>query len=89
MQLFGEHNVLNALSAIMTCFQLGVDMKVVREGLAAFQGVTRRFDIRMKNDKVCYIDDYAHHPEEIKATETYKFFQKLKLYRKKLIPMKI
>ena len=68
MHLYGRHNVLNALSAIMTCFQLGVDMKVVREGLAAFQGVTRRFDIRMKNDKVCYIDDYAHHPEEIKAT---------------------
>jgi UDP-N-acetylmuramate--alanine ligase len=68
MHLYGRHNVLNALSAIMTCFQLDVDMKVVREGLAAFQGVTRRFDIRMKNDKVCYIDDYAHHPEEIKAT---------------------
>ena len=68
MQLYGRHNVLNALSAIMTCFQLDVDMKVVREGLAAFQGVMRRFDIRMKNDKVCYIDDYAHHPEEIKAT---------------------
>ncbi|MBO5854108.1 MAG: UDP-N-acetylmuramate--L-alanine ligase, partial [Bacteroidales bacterium] len=39
MQLFGKHNVMNALSAIMTCFQLQVDMKTVREGLAAFQGV--------------------------------------------------
>ena len=68
MQLYGRHNVLNALSAIMTCFQLHVDMRVVREGLAAFQGVLRRFDIRVKNDKVCYIDDYAHHPEEIKAS---------------------
>ena len=68
MQLFGRHNVMNAMSAIMTCFQLHVDMKTVREGLAAFQGVQRRFDIRLKNDKVCYIDDYAHHPEEIKAS---------------------
>ena len=68
MQLFGRHNVMNALSAIMTCFQLNVDMKTVREGLAAFQGVQRRFDIRFRNEDVCYIDDYAHHPEEIKAS---------------------
>ncbi len=68
MQLFGRHNVMNAMSAIMTCFQLDVDMKTVREGLAAFQGVQRRFDIRLRNDEVCYIDDYAHHPEEIKAS---------------------
>ena len=68
MQLFGRHNVMNAMSAIMTCFQLQVDMKTVKEGLAAFKGVLRRFDIRLKNDKVCYIDDYAHHPEEIKAS---------------------
>lgn len=68
MQLFGKHNVMNALVAIMTCFQLHVDMKTVREALASFSGVLRRFDIRYKDDEVCYIDDYAHHPEEIKAT---------------------
>lgn len=68
MQLFGKHNVMNALVTIMTCFQLHVDMKTVREGLASFEGVLRRFDIRYKDEKVCYIDDYAHHPEEIKAT---------------------
>ena len=68
MQLFGKHNVMNALSAIITCLQLQVNMQVLREGLAAFQGVQRRFDIRLKNENVCYIDDYAHHPEEIKAS---------------------
>lgn len=68
MQLFGVHNVMNALAAIMACLQLCVDMKVIKEGLAAFQGVQRRFDIRFRNESVCYIDDYAHHPEEIKAT---------------------
>lgn len=68
MQLFGVHNVMNALAAIMACLQLRVDMKVIKEGLAAFQGVQRRFDIRFRNESVCYIDDYAHHPEEIKAT---------------------
>lgn len=68
MQLFGVHNVMNALAAIMACLQLRVDMKVIKEGLAAFQGVQRRFDIRFRNESVCYIDDYAHHHEEIKAT---------------------
>ena len=68
MHIYGEHNVMNALSAIISCLCLDVDIEVIREGLAEFQGVLRRFDIRVKNDKVCYIDDYAHHPEEIKAS---------------------
>lgn len=68
MYIYGEHNVMNALSAIICCLCLDVDIEVIREGLAEFQGVLRRFDIRVKNDNVCYIDDYAHHPEEIKAS---------------------
>lgn len=68
MQLFGEHNVMNALAAIITCLRLNIDMKMIKEGLACFKGVARRFDIRVKNENVCYIDDYAHHPEEIKAS---------------------
>ena len=47
---------MNALSAIIACLQLRVDMRTIREGLATFQGVARRFDIRVKNEKVCYID---------------------------------
>ena len=68
MQLYGRHNVMNALAALTACCQLNVDMSVIKEGLRRFQGVQRRFDIRYKDDKVCYIDDYAHHPEEIAAT---------------------
>ena len=68
MRLYGKHNVMNAMAAIMACFQLKIDMKDIREGLATFKGVQRRFDIRYKDDEVCYIDDYAHHPEEIKAS---------------------
>lgn len=68
MHIYGEHNVMNALSAIISCLCFDVDIEVIRAGLAEFQGVLRRFDIRVKNDKVCYIDDYAHHPEEIKAS---------------------
>lgn len=68
MHIYGVHNVMNALSAIISCLCFDVDIEVIRAGLAEFQGVLRRFDIRVKNDKVCYIDDYAHHPEEIKAS---------------------
>lgn len=68
MQLYGRHNVMNAMAAIITCLQLGLGLQQIKDALAAFQGVQRRFDIRYRDEKVCYIDDYAHHPEEIKAT---------------------
>ena len=45
MQLYGRHNVMNAMAAVVTCLQLGLDMQQIRDGLAAFQGVQRRFDI--------------------------------------------
>lgn len=68
MQMFGNHNIMNAMSAVATCLYLNIDINVIKEGLASFRGVQRRFDIRYKDEKVCYIDDYAHHPEEIKAS---------------------
>ncbi len=67
MSLYGRHNVLNAMAAIIVSLQLGLDIRQIKEGLATFLGVQRRFDIRYRDEKVCYIDDYAHHPEEIKA----------------------
>lgn len=67
MSLYGLHNVQNALAAIIMCSYLGVSQEDIRKGLATFKGVQRRFDIRVKNEKHIYIDDYAHHPEEIKA----------------------
>lgn len=67
MRLYGNHNVQNALAAIIVCSYLGVSQEDIRKGLATFKGVQRRFDIRVKNEKHIYIDDYAHHPEEIKA----------------------
>ena len=67
MQLYGNHNVQNALAAIIVCSYLGVSQEDIRKGLATFKGVQRRFDIRVRNAKHIYIDDYAHHPEEIKA----------------------
>lgn len=67
MRLYGNHNVQNALAAIIMCSYLGVSEDDIREGLQTFKGVQRRFDIRVKNAKHIYVDDYAHHPEEIKA----------------------
>jgi UDP-N-acetylmuramate--alanine ligase len=45
----------------------GVTEEEIREGLKTFQGIKRRFDVHIKTDELVYIDDYAHHPQEIKA----------------------
>lgn len=70
MQLYGDHNVQNALSAILMCAFSGVDTATIKEALLTFKGVQRRFDIRVRDGKHIYVDDYAHHPEEIKAALT-------------------
>jgi UDP-N-acetylmuramate--alanine ligase len=64
----GEHNVLNATAAIAVALELHVNADVIREGLAKFTGVGRRFEIRGKAAGVTVVDDYGHHPTEIKAT---------------------
>ena len=65
----GEHNVANSLAAAATCLALGVDLDVIERTLESFTGTKRRFDIIGKtSDGVTVIDDYAHHPAEIKAT---------------------
>jgi UDP-N-acetylmuramate--alanine ligase len=63
----GMHNVENAVAAITVAHLLKVDSGKIREALAAFKGVKRRFEYIVKNDKVVFIDDYAHHPEELAA----------------------
>ena len=68
MALYGDHNVLNALAAITVCSFLGISQDVVREALLTFKGVQCRFDIRVRDEKHVLVDDYGHHPEEIKAT---------------------
>ncbi len=64
----GLHNVLNATAAIAVCLEMEVPVLEIREGLAAFSGVDRRFSIRGVQGGVTVIDDYGHHPTEIKAT---------------------
>ncbi len=64
----GLHNVENSIAAVAVAQQLGVKGEVIKEALRSFSGVKRRFDYRVKTEQVVYIDDYAHHPEELKAT---------------------
>ena len=64
----GIHNVLNATAAIGVGLEMDVPLEKLREGLAAFSGVDRRFSIRGVERGVTVVDDYGHHPTEIKAT---------------------
>ncbi|WP_163653392.1 UDP-N-acetylmuramate--L-alanine ligase [Listeria sp. PSOL-1] len=64
---YGDHNVLNALSVIALCHYEGLSMDLVRAELKTFQGVKRRFSITEKAHQIL-VDDYAHHPSEIRAT---------------------
>ena len=67
LPLAGAYNVLNATAAFAAARQIGIDAQHIAQALSTFKGVKRRFDIRVNNEKHCYIDDYAHHPEEIKS----------------------
>ena len=67
LRMAGMHNVLNATAAFAATLSLGIDADGIAEALSSFLGVKRRFDVRVKNERYCYIDDYAHHPEEIKS----------------------
>jgi UDP-N-acetylmuramate--alanine ligase len=63
----GKHNVENALAAIAACMSIGVEMSRILEGIRTFSGVRRRFDVRIQLPGRIYIDDYAHHPQELQA----------------------
>jgi UDP-N-acetylmuramate--alanine ligase len=64
----GMHNVANALAAASACLAAGIEFADVVRGLNAFRGVERRFQVRGSTNQVTVIDDYAHHPTEVKAT---------------------
>ncbi|NLW07118.1 MAG: UDP-N-acetylmuramate--L-alanine ligase [Clostridia bacterium] len=63
----GKHNILNALGAVAVCHQLGVAFADIASALADFRGVGRRFEVLWSNNNIWVVDDYAHHPTEIKA----------------------
>ena len=70
LSLYGTHNVLNALGAACVAFECGVDLSIIRKALSTFKGVQRRFTYVGEWEGVTIIDDYAHHPTEIRATLT-------------------
>lgn len=64
----GKHNVENAVGAIAIALNIGISAGDIKNGVATFKGVKRRFETHVRNDKFVYIDDYAHHPRELDAT---------------------
>lgn len=68
IQVPGVHNIENTLAAVAIAIEIGLSPNTIRSGIVTFKGVERRMDFRIANEKITFIDDYAHHPEEIKAT---------------------
>jgi UDP-N-acetylmuramate--alanine ligase len=67
-RLPGEHNVLNALAALAVADHAGVSFNDARNALADYRGAGRRFEVMGEGRGVTWVDDYAHHPTEIRAT---------------------
>ncbi len=70
LKIPGAHNVLNALAATAVCTFIGVDRDSIKAALASFTGANRRFQIIGVRNGITVIDDYAHHPTEIRVTLT-------------------
>lgn len=68
LQVPGRHNVLNALAAVVVGQELGISFPQIADGLAAFEGVGRRLEFKGEAQGIAVIDDYGHHPTEIRAT---------------------
>ncbi|HEX7587349.1 MAG TPA: UDP-N-acetylmuramate--L-alanine ligase [Anaerolineae bacterium] len=68
VQIPGRHNVLNALAAIATADRVGIDLSSIGASLKSYRGAARRFQVKGEFGGVTVIDDYAHHPTEIRAT---------------------
>jgi UDP-N-acetylmuramate--alanine ligase len=67
LRIPGKHNILNSLAAILTGFKLGLSFENICRSIQDFTGTKRRFHLRADVDGVMLIDDYAHHPTEIRA----------------------
>ena len=66
IKLQGVHNVMNSVVAVSIALKLGVTEKQISHALGSFKGIQRRFSYKIDNENIVLIDDYAHHPEEIK-----------------------
>ena len=67
LNMGGMHNVENAIAAIAVASSLEIENDKIKAAVESFKGVRRRFEYVIKNDRLVFIDDYAHHPEELRA----------------------
>ena len=67
ISLPGMHNLENAIGAILVTLKSGMNWESIKKGLASFKGIKRRFEYIIERDNFIFIDDYAHHPSELKA----------------------
>ncbi|MFT3679994.1 MAG: UDP-N-acetylmuramate--L-alanine ligase [Ferruginibacter sp.] len=70
LNMGGMHNIENATAAIAVAAHIGIEEEKIKAAVAAFRGVKRRFEYIVKNEQMVMIDDYAHHPEELRALIT-------------------
>lgn len=68
LKIIGLHNTLNALAAIGVGLELGIPFQTIRRALEKYKGAARRFDVKYEDQNYLVVDDYAHHPTEIKKT---------------------
>ena len=68
LALGGEHNISNALSVIALGLELGIDIAIIKKALSGYKGAGRRLEVKFRGTGFMVVDDYAHHPSEIKAT---------------------
>lgn len=67
-ELPGKHNILNIVATVAMCYELNLDLNKIKRAIASFRGTARRFQFIGEQKGAILIDDYAHHPEEIKTT---------------------
>ncbi|OQP61381.1 UDP-N-acetylmuramate--L-alanine ligase [Niastella vici] len=70
LNMGGLHNIENVIAAIAIAHRLGIEDEKIKAAVEAFRGVRRRFEYVIKNREVTFVDDYAHHPEELRALIT-------------------
>ena len=68
LALGGLHNVSNSLAVIALGLELGIPVETIKKVLSSYKGAGRRLDVRLQDERVTVIDDYGHHPTEVKAT---------------------
>ena len=64
----GEYNVMNAVASVSVANLLDVNSSKIIDGINTFKGIKRRFETHISSDNLIFIDDYAHHPKEVKES---------------------